>query len=357
MPIMKSTAGQVVNPNERSFAERMRAGRVVPVVSDEAVVDLVLGGWQELVQGYAGYVEYPFPDRFNLVKVAKYNQLFAFPDRTNLVKVAKYHQLFANDTPDHHGMNDQTLKSDYLNWVKNHIYFTAQAQGADGDLLAEAEAQVDDKTASEFAHLLGLPTFDREPSATLLAWADLPVRIVLTTSPYTFIEDALRRAGKHPCTELCRWCNELDTIEPAIDGTYRPSVQEPLVYHLHGLDAYPDSLVLTEDDHLEFLVNICQGQDNNSADRVHALVRQAIFNDLILFGYHLDTWSFRGLYAGLIKPNGKKEDRGVVALQVECNDTERRYLEDYGRREARFDVAWGNLQEYTQSLRQRVKGC
>jgi hypothetical protein len=108
----------------------------------------------------------------------------------------------------------------------------------------------------------------------MLVWADLPVRVVLTTSPYTFIEDALRRAGKTPRTEVCRWRKELDSIEPVIDGDYRPSALEPLVYHLHGLDAYPDSLVLTEDDHLEFLVNVCQGQGNNAADRVHALVRQ-----------------------------------------------------------------------------------
>ena len=76
MPIYNQTAGQAPNPLQLSFVERIRAGRVVPVVSDEALADLVLGGWQSLIQGYATYAGYPLPDTENLVKVAKYRQLF-----------------------------------------------------------------------------------------------------------------------------------------------------------------------------------------------------------------------------------------------------------------------------------------
>jgi hypothetical protein len=336
MPIVRQTAGQAPNPLQLSFIERIRAGRVVPVVGDEALADLVLGSWQGLVHGYAGYTGYPLPDK------------------DNLVKVAKYRQLFGQDNEGRLGMQDQALKSDYLNWVKNYSFRTAETQGIDADMLAEAEEQVDSKTVSEFAHLLGLPHFDGGSAAPMLVWANLPIRVVLTTSPFTFIEDALRRAGKTPRSEVCRWRKALDTIEPAIDATYRPSAQEPLVYHLHGLDAYPDSLVLTEDDHLEFLVNVCQGQGNNAADRVHALVRQAMFNDLILLGYSLSSWSFRTLYAGMIKPNGKQEERGTVALQVTPSEDERHYLDDYVRREAKFDVFWGELSEYTQKLREMM---
>jgi len=337
MPIFKTVVGSTPNPLHLSFADRIRAGRVVPVVSDEALADLVLGGWQNLLEGYADYAEYPLPDR------------------DNLVKVAKYRQLFAEDALGERGLQDQALKADYLNWVKNYIYHRAEAQGVDASVLSEAAVQVDSKTVSEFAHLFGLPDFDGD-AAPMLVWANLPVRVILTTSPYTFIEDALRRADKKPRTELCHWCRDLDSIEPAIDGNYRPSILEPLVFHLHGLDAYPDSLVLTEDDYLEFLVNICQGQGNNATDRVHALVRQAIFNDLILLGYHLDSWSFRTLYSGLIKPNGKRDDRGVVALQLAPTAAEKRYLDDYLRREALFQVAWGSLDDYTQILRKMMVG-
>jgi hypothetical protein len=325
MPIYRPSGAQAVNPLQQSFLERVRAGRVIPIISDEAAVNMALGSYARLIEGYAELAHYPMPDRDNLTRVAKFRQL-------------------------REGLPDRALKSDYLTWFKSHVYFTAQAAGADADLLAEAEAEVDDLTVSAFANRLGYPRLDGGAADPMLVVANLPVRTIITTSPTTFLEDALRRAGKSPRTELCRWHKELDGIESAIDAAYRPSAREPLVYHLHGLDAYPESLVLTEDDHLQFLVNVCQNQGNNAADRVHALVRQALFDDLILLGFSLSSWSFRGLYAGLIKTGGRQEDRGVVALQVVPNDDERTYLDDYLRREARFDVFWGEIGQYTHEL-------
>lgn len=329
MPIIKQAGTQPANPLQSSFVGRIKAGRVVPVLSDDAIIELVLGSFAELVKGYARLAQYPMPDQDNLVKVAKYRQL-------------------------QEGLPDRALKSDYLNWIKNHIYYSAQEQGIDAELLAEAEAEVDDLTVSAFANRLGYPRFDGGPADPLLMVASLPARVYLTTSPTTFLEDALRRAGREPRTELCRWHRTLDGIDSAIDASYRPTAREPLVYHLHGLDAYPDSLVLTEDDHLEFLVNICQNQGNNATDRVHALVRQALLDDLILLGYSLSGWAFRGIYAGLIRTGGRPDDRGVCALQLVPADEERQYLEDYVRREAKFDVFWGDLEQYAAELRKML---
>jgi hypothetical protein len=339
MPIIRPTSAgaQPANPLHLSFVERLKAGRVVPVISDEATVDLALGAGnrERLVQGYADYIGYPMPDRDNLVKMTKFHKLRGGPRQE--------------------GLKDQELKADYLNYVKNHVYYLAQAAGAGADLLAEAEAEVDNLTVSAFANRLGYPRLDRGPDDPLLVLANLPIKVYLTTSPHTFLEDALRRASKTPRTELCRWRKELDSVDPAIDKGYLPSAREPLVYHLHGLDAYPDSLVLTEDDHLEFLVNVCQGQGNESADRVHGLVRKALFDDLILLGFSLSGWPFRVLYNGLIKPNGRQEDRGVCCLQLVPSEDEKRYLQDYLEREARFDVFWGDVPQYTRELHRMFK--
>jgi hypothetical protein len=320
MPIIKQTGVQPADPLQSSFVGRIKAGRVVPVLSGEATIDLVFGSFTDMVRGYAQLAAYPMADQDNLVKVAKYRQL-------------------------REGLPDRALKSDYLNWVKNYIYYTAQARGAD---------EVDDLTVSAFANRLGYPDLGGGPEDSLLMLASLPARVYLTTSPTTLLEDALRRAGREPRTELCRWHRTLDGLDSAIDASYRPTAREPLVYHLHGLDAYPDSLVLTEDDHLEFLVNICQNQGNNAADRIHALVRQALLDDLILLGYSLSSWAFRDIYAGLIKTGGREDDRGVCALQLVPGDEERRYLEDYVRREAKFDVFWGDLGQYAAELRKML---
>ena len=327
MPILKKGAELTVNSLQRSFVERIRAGRVVPVISDEALFDLVLGGQALFTKAYADYVHYPLPDKENLVRMAKFFQLKG-------------------------ELGDQTLKSDYLNYIKNHIYALAQHDATDKDLLAEAEEQVDVLSASAFANLLGYPRLDGGTENPLLVLANLPLKTILTTSPFTFIEDALRRAGKAPRTEICRWHKDLETIDSVIDNAYKPSAAEPLVYHLHGLDQYPDSLVLTEDDYLEFLVNVAQGQGNDAADRIPALVRRALSDDLIVLGFHLNSWAFRVLYAGLIKLNSKQEDRGICCLQLAPDPEEQRYLEDYMRHEAKFDVFWGTLQEYGRKLHQ-----
>lgn len=336
MPILKPGATTSVAPPPTNFIDRIRAGRVVPIISDDACFDLALQGYRPFLAEYAAIANYPLVDKENLVKVAKFYQLQGTRD--------------ADGKP--HTISDEALKAHYLTCVKSYIYRLAEQNGADTDTLGEAEAQVDEMAVSAFANLLGYPRLDGGRNDPLLVLANLPIKIYLTTSPYTFIEEALQRANKKPRTEICRWRRELDTIDSVIDDAYRPSAHEPLVYHLHGLDRYADSLVLTEDDYLEFLVNVAQGQGNDAVDRIHALVRKALSDDLIVLGFHLNSWAFRVLYAGLIKPNSKQEDRGVCCLQLVPSPDETRYLEDYVRREAKFEVFWGTLAEYAQKLPQ-----
>ena len=89
--------------------------------------------------------------------------------------------------------------------------------------------------------------------------------------------------------------------------------------------------MLTEDDYLDYLGNLCERQGDQSADRVPALVRSAFSDDLIVLGFSLDSWAFRVLYAGLIKRSGKAEDRGVCSIQLPDSEEQRAYLQDYVR--------------------------
>ena len=67
----------------------------------------------------------------------------------------------------------------------------------------------------------------------------------------------------------------------------QPSKEQPLVYHLHGFDQYPESLVLTEDDYLEFLVAISSDKGRNT-DPVPKPVREALVeSSLLLLGHSL----------------------------------------------------------------------
>ena len=328
MPLIFDDGDQVLDTGRLTFRERLRTGRVVPIVSNRAIFDRMLGGYEPFLDSYARYVKYPE----------------ALGRPRGLVTVVKYHKHRPREKP----LNDQALKFDYLNYVKNHFYRLAKADDLDSDTLDEAAAEMDRVSASEFANRLGYPRFAGRDDPLLLL-ANLPFKTILTTSPFTFIEDALRQAGKEPRSEVCRSTRDLaDSIPTAIDDRYQPSEREPLVYHLLGLDRYVDSLVLTEDDYLDYLGNLCEKQGDQSADYVPALVRKSFSDDLIVLGFSLDSWSFRVLYSGLIKRSGKAQDRGVCEIQLPNADEERAYLQDYVEREAKFEVFWGTLEEYAQ---------
>lgn len=314
-----------------TFRDLLRNGRVVPILSNRAIFDCLFGGYQSFLDSFASYVHYEKNQPYGHVTLVKYHK----------------HQRRAEP------MSDQDIKCDFLNYAKNYFHRLACNELRHPASLAaidpdEAVAQIDNVSASRFANLLGFPRFTGL-DGPLRALADQSFKMILTTSPFTFVEDALFKVGKKPRTEVCRWTKELqDTIPTAIDRNYIPTVEEPLVYHLLGLDEYVDSLVLTEDDYLDYLGNLCQGQGNESTDFVPPLVRQAFSYDLIILGFSLESWAFRVIYAGLIKRSPKQKDRGVCEIQLPATENERSLLEDYVRREAKFQVFWGTLEEYIQ---------
>ena len=318
------------------LAESIRSGRAVPILSDEAIFDLVLEGHPSLAQEYATYAGYPLNDPDNLPRVARFYKLTR--------------QKEAIQTGGDFTHND--LRADFFAFVKNFIYAYAEQQGVAEDPLTEAEAQFQDKSVTEFAGLLGYPRFDRGDQDPLLVLANLPFRVLLTTSPYTFLEAALVKAGKTPRSTMIRWREDLrDLIDPRKDELHEPDAQRPLVCHLFGLDKVSSSLVLTEDDYLDFLVDVNLDRDDNERDSVPAQVRKALSSDLLVLGFSLNSWAFRALYAGLIKSDYAPAERRGICVQLPPSEAERSYLHDYLQRDAHFEAVWATLHEYAAGLR------
>jgi hypothetical protein len=116
-----------------------------------------------------------------------------------------------------------------------------------------------------------LPDFSNpyEPHRLL---ADLPLPVYITTNYDDFMVQALRRAeyapgfNKAPAREVCRWNHQivsrLKNKTSVLKGTRsKISPQTPVVFHLHGHTEFAESMVLTEDDYLDFLVNISKDED------------------------------------------------------------------------------------------------
>lgn len=330
MPRIRTGQKKVAKTWQQTIIERIKAGKVVPLLSNVVSNNLVLGGNDTLIEAYARYIDYPLDNNTNLPHMAQFTGV-----------------------TDESVSDPRAVKEDYINFIKNRLFDLAESENVPADVLAELEEEFDDVTFSEFSERLGYPRFDQERVQCLLMLAEFPLPIYLTTSYHNFIEVALRQAGKQPRTEICRWHKGLESIPSAFDDDYQPTPEEPLVYHLHGFDKHPASLVLTEDDYLEFLVAISQDV-GRGADPIPRRVRQSLADSsLVLLGYNLRNWDFRVLFWGLIKPRPLQQTS--VSIQLVPSEIERNYLQKY-LGEFEFKVYWGDIHDYIQELRQGVMG-
>jgi hypothetical protein len=188
--------------------------------------------------------------------------------------------------------------------------------------------------------------------------ARLSCPLYLTTNPDDLLLDALRSAGKAPQAELCRWREEAPSAAaPAPPPAPVPTVQTPLVYQMFGHLSDTDSLVLTADDYLNFLIGITRMQNRPQASWVLEKLGKS---GLIFLGFRIDDWDFRVLVHFLnSQPNislRKKYKHVAVQLDPEeglGTDTAqaRRFLEKYfGSPEMQIEVYWGSVDDFLQEL-------
>lgn len=123
----------------------------------------------------------------------------------------------------------------------------------------------------------------------------------------------------------------------------------PVVFHLHGHDEVPESLVLTEDDYIDFLVNI-----SRRMDLLPARIQQAMTGASLLFiGYRLADMDFRVLFRGLVESLDRSLRRVSVAVQLPPQDAEqKKYWVDYFD-EMKVRVYWGDAKKFATELQDR----
>ena len=99
--------------------------------------------------------------------------------------------------------------------------------------------------------------------------------------------------------DFCRWHEALRTAAMPTpfeaDPHYQPSADEPFVFHLLGQAAFPQSLALTETDHLDLLVATAR-HPGITPPSVHRALRGG---PLLFIGQPLTDWSFRALARSL----------------------------------------------------------
>jgi hypothetical protein len=320
-----------------TIIDRIGEGKVLPCIGNQVSNNLIFGSHDALIKGWA--------DTFDFPAVEDGSSVF-FGSRQNFTVMTQYHSVMSKADPDLRA-DDRYIKELYLDYLLEVLFSIP-----DEELVEDLKADVNwkDLSFSEVARRLNQPTFENGRDNPLLLLAALPLPIYLTTSYHDLMEIALEKAGKSPRSEICYWNQSLKSIPSvfAQDKDYDPNKEEPLVYHLHGRDRHPDSLVLTEDDHLDFLVTI---SENPKA--IHPRVRQALVDSsLILLGYRLGSWDFRVLFRGLIKTSANSLRPKSVSIQLAEDDVEKTYLSNYLSQEADFEVYWGDTLKFIQELHQ-----
>ncbi len=191
--------------------------------------------------------------------------------------------------------------------------------------------------------------------------ADLPFPIYITTNYDNSIISALQNRQKDPKLELCRWNSYVRENEKSIfdiDPTYMPTAANPLVFHFHGHHKMPESMVLTEDDYLDFLINI--SKDENL---LPPCIRKAMTGSSLLFlGYKIADWDFRVLFRSIVGYLEKSLIRKHISVQIapdhegimiEQQENVQKYLERYYDRDE-VRVYWGSFSEFAAELKGRI---
>lgn len=189
--------------------------------------------------------------------------------------------------------------------------------------------------------------------------ASLPFLIYITTNYDNLMIEALKAWGKNPRRELCRWNKYIEQKALSVfelpEG-FEPTPDNPLVFHLHGHDEEPRSLVLTEDCYLDFIVNISQKEKKLLPPCIHEAL---MATSLVFIGYSMTDWDFNVLFRGLASSLPPSQKDLNVSIQLEPtkgskqqNQCFKEYCVKYfGNKNVQ--IYWGDAKQFAAELRDR----
>lgn len=136
--------------------------------------------------------------------------------------------------------------------------------------------------------------------------ARLPFYLAVNLSPDDYLARALRNAGRSAAqTAHYHFRKDRNTHFDV------PTVQKPLVFNLLGNVSDPESLILTEEDRVDFIKNIVRGNpDLPNAVMSHFDERKTY----VFLGLNLENWDYRLLFDAL---KVKKENMSFLPQPAE----------------------------------------
>ncbi len=224
-----------------------------------------------------------------------------------------------------------------------------------------------EKALSKYLRLQKIPDFSTKENQyspySVLAELDLPIYI--TTNYDHCMEEALRSRGKEPVSDFCRWNENLAkyTEEAGIKNAFDPSLNytptpaRPLVYHLNGDMDVPRSMVLTEVDYFDFLINMHKMTESKALPSV---IRTGLTMSRLLFiGYDLEDITFRVIFHGVLNFfNTRYNEELHISLQLKREVNKKKniqvyndYLKKYAINLYHIQLIDSEFNDFVQSLR------
>jgi hypothetical protein len=309
---------------------QMHTGNFTPVLGP-GLAESILGSRQEVASRWVQRWQMP---------IAPQNQ-------GDLAQVAQY--LRVRSAPG-------TVRSQLQEYLTDEIARRSAAHP--GDPIWNLPQELLDQSSPEPAILeIGRRLRRTDPGDPYRVMAALPAKIYVTTGWTDLLQDALRdsKPQRTPVTMAFPWYEgaEGDSLEEP-----EPTLDHPLVYHLFGRLADPDSVVLTEDDYFAWLVAwITRRKD------VPPSVRLALTKRSLLFlGYRLDDWDFRVVFHGIKSFGGSSLLSRNLHVGVQLSpdnpmleaEAAQEYLESYFGKD-NVSIYWGNTRRFLDELRNRTR--
>ncbi len=313
----------------RHLVKPVANGKVVPIIGPR-LLEAAHGASHETATRLAGANAYPFGAHQwdDLPRVTEY--MSVKESRFNVIR-AYQQQLLCDLIEQHRG------------WLPPELIPPQNPKPKLGKLLAVVGDHLREQESDAYRIL-----------------AELPASIYLTANFDPLLERALRANEREPQQVVTRWRYQKAPQSADEQPVDEPSVKAPLVYHLFGAFGAKsdDGLVLTEDDHFDYLIG------TSAAQLTPSVVESALVDNSLLFlGFRLTDWHFRVLFRLMMSLPGRERLKQYchVAVQLDpdmqtMSDVEgaKQYLAEYFGQEANIDIYWGSAEDFLGALRDEL---
>ncbi len=314
----------------RSICRRVRRGKFIPILGPE-LGEQILGTSRELAERLAADHRFPLAPH----------------ERTDLAKVTQYLTINQDREYAQGKVREQQLE---------------QIRERAGELAGDGAGALPPR------ELIARIVAERRRHAgdPYRILSDLQASIYVTAGADPFLSKSLEAAGRKPELLFCKWRSTANSHPRAPELSAEPTPERPVVHHVFGVFDDPDSLVLTEDEFFDYLI------EASKYELLPQVVTGTLTESSLLFlGFRLDDWRFRVLFRQIMMLEGchdlkryshvgvqvDPEEHSLLDAERACHYLERYFTTDRsaGRGEPSIDIYWGSAADFLRELEKRLE--